>query len=145
MNAKATKEQTAAILLLFILILCLLGFFFAPKTDACVGVTEFVKNWGGNWADSVRAITVTLSNGTVVYTGNDASQIDIKGIWQGQSITIAWIDGAGRHTETFGPLYPTGGVSPTSFEDGVETFCHGTGPVVKTNIVNHPTVPTQLR
>jgi hypothetical protein len=133
------RNSNKKLVVLLILVLCLLGLSLIQQTQACTGVTELIKNWNGNWLSSVTGVTITLSNGTVVWNDGTGPNnvIDIKGIWQGQTATISWTDGTGKHTETVGPLYPTQGF-------GLETVgidCPApSGPVVITNTVNHPTV-----
>ena len=129
-----TKHTPKKYVVLLILILCLFGLTLihqAKATPECVSVTELIKNWNGNWLSSVTGVTITLSNGTVVWNDGigTGGQIDIKGIWQGQTATIAWTDGNGKQTETIGPLYPA-------------DECHGSGAVVVVNSINHPTVLT---
>lgn len=137
------RNTNKKLVMLLILILCLLGLSLIQQTQAeCVSVTELIKNWSGNWLNSVSGVTITLSNGTVVWNDGTGpnSVIDIKGIWQGQTATIAWTDGNGKHTETVGPLYP---VSGDSFE--VNCPVPPSGPVVVYNVVNHPTVLTHSK
>jgi hypothetical protein len=140
------RNTNKKLVMLLILILCLLGLSLIHQAQAeCVSVTELIKNWSGNWLNSVSGVTITLSNGTVVWDDGTGPNnvIDIKGIWQGQTATIAWTDGKGTHSETVGPLYPVqGGAGIDSFD----VKCPSpSGPVVVYNVINHPTVLTHSK